>query len=83
MLIVNHEECTDNVISYQFHVQSRLNTPLLSLLGVANGKIRDSPRPLFENLRLRLENFNKIRARDSVQRKLSPRLHFAKNQQDR
>ena len=25
MLIVNHEECTDNVISYQFHVQSRLN----------------------------------------------------------
>ena len=25
MLIVNQEECTDNVISYQFHVQSRLN----------------------------------------------------------
>ena len=28
MLIVNHEECTDNVISYQFHVQSRLNMRL-------------------------------------------------------
>ena len=31
MLIVNHEECTDNIVSYQFHVQSR-NTPSLSLL---------------------------------------------------
>ena len=26
---VNHEECTDNVISYQFHVQSCLNCPYL------------------------------------------------------
>ena len=26
---VNHEECTDNVISYQFHVQSCLNRPYL------------------------------------------------------
>ena len=25
MLIVNNEECTDNVISYQFHVQHHLN----------------------------------------------------------
>ena len=32
MLIVNHEECTDNAISYQFPVQSHLNTPLLLLL---------------------------------------------------
>ena len=29
MLIVSHEECTDNVISYQFHVQSRLPPFLL------------------------------------------------------
>ena len=26
MLIVNHEEYTDNAISYQFQVQSRLST---------------------------------------------------------
>ena len=32
MLIVNHDKCTDNVISYQFRVQSHLNMPLLSLL---------------------------------------------------
>ena len=25
MLLENNEECTDNVISYQFHVQNRLN----------------------------------------------------------
>ena len=25
MLIENNEECTDKVISYQFHVQNRLN----------------------------------------------------------
>jgi len=25
MLIENDEECTDNVISYQFHVQNHLN----------------------------------------------------------
>ena len=36
------------------------------------------PRPLFENLRPRLESLNKIRARVSVLRKPSPRLHFAK-----
>ena len=37
----------------------------------------ETPGPLFENPRPRLESFNKIRARVSVPRKPSPRLHFA------
>ena len=52
-------------------------TPL-PLEGVANGKIQDSLRPWFENPRQRLKSFSKIQARNSVRRKLSPRLHFAK-----
>ena len=41
-------------------------------------RLAETPRPLLENPRQRLESVNKIRAQDSVWRKQSPRLHFAK-----
>ena len=39
MLIVNHEECTDNVISYQFHVQSRLGTVYTDAVSFATASV--------------------------------------------
>ena len=50
-------------------------------IGVADGKIRDSLRrrdPCFKIRDRDLKVLTKIRARDSVRRKPSPRLHFAK-----
>ena len=53
--------CRDKV-AYGDKFQQLTKIKSKSNVGVANGKMRDLPRPSFENPRLRLESFNKIRA---------------------
>ena len=46
---------------------------------MVNPRLAETPRPLFKNSRPRLKRFQKIRARDSVQKKPEPETLVVQN----